>query len=130
MPARTSVQIPGFSHVNPIPVASRIGPFLATGAITGRDPRTGEMAPTLEDQLVLVFEHIRAILEAAGGTCDDILKMTFHLVDPDDREVLNREWESMFPDPGSRPARQAIAADLGRGALVHCDLLAVLNGDS
>jgi hypothetical protein len=32
----------------------------------------------------------------------------------------------MFPDPGHRPARQAIAAQLDGAALVHCDLLAVI----
>ena len=126
MARRTSIQIPGFAHVNPIPAASRIGPFLATGALTGRDPDTGEMGTGIDAQMAHVFGHVRAVMEAAGGSVQDILKMTFHLADPDDREALNREWLAMFPDPSSRPARQAIAADLGRGSLVHCDLLAVV----
>lgn len=126
MTRRASIDIPGFSHLNPIPVASRIGPFLATGAITGRDPATGDMAEGMEAQCAHVFTHVRAVLAAAGGSVDDILKMTFHLVEPNDREALNREWLAMFPDPTSRPARQAIAARLDRGALVHCDLLAVI----
>ena len=123
---RRSIDVPGFAHANPIPVASRIGPFLASGALTGRDPETGEMPPDLDRQCANVFSHVRALLAAAGGSCDDVLKMTFHLADPGDREALNREWLTAFPDPAHRPARQAVAARLSGGALVHCDLLAVL----
>jgi len=123
---RQSVDVPGFRHANPIPAGSRIGPFLASGALTGRDPGTGEMPADLDRQCANVFTHVRALLAAAGGSPDDVLKLTFHLADPGDREALNREWLAMFPDPAHRPARQALAAQLTGGALVHCDLLAVL----
>ena len=33
----------------------------------------------------------------------------------------------MFPDPANRPARQVMAAQLDGGAVVHCDLFAVLS---
>jgi hypothetical protein len=54
------------------------------------------------------------------------LKLTVRLADYGDRDALNREWLAMFPDPDSRPARQVLAAHLDGGALIHCDLLAVL----
>ena len=126
MTQRQSIDLPGFTHANPIPVASRIGPFLASGALTGRDPGTGGMPAGLDQQCANVFTHVRALLAAAGGSGDDVLKLTFHLADPGDREALNREWVAMFPYPAHRPARQALAARLPGGALVHCDLLAVL----
>jgi enamine deaminase RidA (YjgF/YER057c/UK114 family) len=127
---RVSIELPGFEHANPIPVASRIGPFLASGVLTGRDPATRELPDDLDQQCANVFTHIRALLEAAGGTTDDILKMTFHLADPKDRVALNREWLAMFPDPAHRPARHSVAAQLDGMALVHCDLLAILAGAS
>ena len=126
MPERGSIELPGFGHNNPIPVASRIGPFLASGTITGRDPRTRQMPSELNQQCANVFTHVRALMQAAGGSTDDILKMTFHLADPRDRAALNHEWLAMFPDPAHRPARQALAARLDGDSLVHCDLLAVL----
>lgn len=126
MAKRFSVELPGFEHTNPIPAASRIGPFLASGALTGRDPHSRLMPTSLAEQCANVFAHVRTLMEVCGGSIDDILKMTFYLADPADREALNREWLTMFPDPERRPARQAIAADLGGSALVHCDLLAVL----
>jgi len=123
---RTSVDLPGFAHANPIPAASRIGPFLASGVLTGRDPVTRELPPGLTEQCANVFGHVRALLATAGGSTDDILKMTFWLADLRDREALNREWTAMFPEAANRPARQAVAAVLDGGSLVQCDLLAVL----
>lgn len=127
MVRRSSIDVPGFGHENPIPVAGRIGPFLATGVLTGRDPATRVMPPDLDRQCANVFAHVRAVLAAAGGSTDDILKMTFHLAEYRNREALNREWLAMFPDPASRPARQAMAALLDGGSLIQCDLLAVLD---
>ncbi|PWJ26827.1 enamine deaminase RidA (YjgF/YER057c/UK114 family) [Branchiibius hedensis] len=129
MGRRVSIEIPGFSHANPIPAASRIGPFLATGALTGRDPMTGDLPSDLAAQCHNVFRHIQAVLSAAGGSPDDILKVTVHLSDYRDRDALNREWLAMFADPDSRPARQVLAATLDGGCLIQCDLLAVLDSD-
>ncbi|GGD70724.1 RidA family protein [Microbacterium murale] len=128
MGGRVSIELPGFGHANPIPAASRIGPFLASGALTGRDPQTREMPEGLDEQCANVFQHIRALMDAAGGSTDDILKLTIHLTTYRDRDALNREWSAMFPDPASRPARQVLAAELDGGALVHADVLAVLSG--
>ncbi len=127
MARRVSIHMPGFSHRNPIPAASRIGPHLYSGVLTGRDARSGEMADGLDAQMANVFAHIRALLAAAGGSTDDIVKLTFWLADPGDRDALNREWLAMFPDASSRPARQAMAATLHGGALVHCDVVAILD---
>ncbi|MFJ7241778.1 RidA family protein [Streptomyces olivaceus] len=125
MNERISIELPGFGHANPIPVASRIGPFMASGALTGRDPVSADMPLGLDQQITNVFAHVRALVDAVGATTDSILKMTFHLADPHDREALNRAWLAMFPDPEHRPARQVIAARLDAPAQVHCDLLAV-----
>jgi enamine deaminase RidA (YjgF/YER057c/UK114 family) len=126
MARRVSIHMPGFSHRNPIPAASRIGEHLYSGLLTGRDALSGEMAEGIEAQMANVFAHIRALMAAAGGSIDDIVKLTFWLADAGDRDALNREWLAMFPDASSRPARQAIAATLDGGALVHCDLVAIL----
>ncbi|MEF2975969.1 RidA family protein [Subtercola sp. YIM 133946] len=128
MPRRVSIDLPGFGHANPIPAASRIGPFVFSGVLTGRDPETRQMAPTLDEQCANVFVHVRELLAAAGGSTDDIVKMTFWLADYRDRDALNREWLAMFPDAASRPARQVVAAVLDGGSLVQCDLVAVLEG--
>lgn len=123
---RESVYAPGFSHENPIPAASKIGPFLFSGALTGRDPATGEMGADLATQCRNAFVHMRNVMGAAGGSTDDIVKVNVWLVDYRDREALNEQWLALFPDPSCRPARQVMAAQLDRGALIQLDLVAVL----
>ena len=129
VPRRQSIELSTFDHSNPIPAAARIGPFLFSGVLTGRDPLTREFPDGLHPQCVAVFNQVRALLTAAGGTTDDIAKMTFWLADYRDREALNREWLAMFPDAANRPARQAMAADLDGGCLIQCDLVAVFMDD-
>lgn len=126
MSRRRSIDLPQFGHTNPIPAASMIGSLLVSGALTGRDPTTREMPATIDEQCANVFAHVRALMSAAGGTTDDIIKMTFRLAEYRDREALNREWLVLFPDARSRPARQVVSAELDDCALVHCDLMAML----
>ena len=40
MPKRAAVNTANFAHVNPVPVASRIGRHLSSGVLTGRDLET------------------------------------------------------------------------------------------
>ncbi|ALJ21404.1 RidA family protein [Microbacterium sp. No. 7] len=127
MSGRVSVELPGFGHANPIPAASRIGPFVYSSAFTGRESRSGEVPPDLDRQVVNIFEHVRSLMAAVDGTVDDIIKMTFWLVDFRDRTALNREWLAMFPDPSSRPARHAVHAQLDNGLLVQADLTAIVD---
>ena len=124
---RTSVNVEGYGHQNPIPAASRVGNMLMSGVITGRDPATGKLPPSLEEQCANMFRHVRNIVEAAGGTTDNILKITVWLADPGQRQALNAEWVKMFPDPASRPARHTLPSPLSGESLVQCDVTAVFD---
>lgn len=127
MGKRQSIDFPGFSHANPIPNASRIGNIMMSSVISGRDPESGSMPPELADQIRNIFGHIRNAMEAAGGSPDDILKITFWMNDPaSGRQALNGEWEAMFPDPESRPARHTQALTESGASQVKCDFVAVL----
>ena len=128
MAKRTSIEITGFAHKNPIPAASRAGNMLMTGIITGTDPATGKLADTLEAQCANVFHHVRAIMAAAGGSTDDIIKMNVWMADRGRRDVLDAEWVKMFPDPQSRPARHTSQTALEGGQLIVCDITAVFAG--
>jgi 2-iminobutanoate/2-iminopropanoate deaminase len=127
MPRRTSIYIDGFEHTNPIPAASRVGNLLMSGLIVGRDGKTGALPATLDEQCTFVFRHMRTIVEAAGGTLDDIVKVNVWLLDRSQRDPINREWLAMFPDPQNRPARQAMQANLSKGMLVQLDFVAVID---
>jgi 2-iminobutanoate/2-iminopropanoate deaminase len=123
---RKAIYLQGFGHKNPIPAACRIGNTVASGIIYGLDTATGKAAETLDEQARLMFQHLRSIIEVAGGLTDDIIKLTVWMADRSKREAVNREWLAMFPDPETRPARQTLQAELGNGILVQCDFLAVI----
>ncbi len=126
MARRSSIEIASFRHSNPIPNASRIGNLVMSGVILGRDPETGAPVSGLEAQCALVFRYMRETVEAAGGTCDDIIKVSVWLRDPSDRTALNAEWVRMFPDPDARPARHTQPI-LGESPyLIQCDFTAML----
>jgi 2-iminobutanoate/2-iminopropanoate deaminase len=128
MSRRKSIHIDGFSHKNPIPNASVIGNLLATGVIMGRDTRSETIPDTIEAQCAIMFDHVREIVKAAGGTTDDIIKMSVWLKDPSDRAALNAEWTAMFPDPENRPARHAFMLEGDSPVMIQCDFMAVLAG--
>ncbi|MBV8927172.1 MAG: RidA family protein [Bradyrhizobium sp.] len=123
---RKSIHIGGFKHANPIPNACRIGSLVMSGVILGRD-NDGQMPATLEAQCTNMFAHMKATVEAAGGTTADIIKMTVWLKDRSQRAPLNAEWLKMFPDEHSRPARHSLQSDMEGGALVQCDFTAVID---
>ncbi len=127
MEKRRSIEVGGVRHVNPIPSASRKGPFVVSGAISGADPATRKVPAELDAQCHQMFANVRQVMSAAGGTPDDIIKMTVWIADRSLRETMNRHWVEMFPDPHSRPARHTIAQpDFTPPMQIQCDLLAVI----
>ena len=127
MAQRKSIYVEGFSHKNPIPAACRIGNVVESGSIQGTDPATGQYGATLDEQCVLMFAHVKRIVEAAGGTLDDVLKMTVWMRDRANREPLNKVWKELFPDAQSRPARHAIhAPELDGEKLIECSFVAII----
>jgi len=128
---RKSIEVEGFNHGTlPIPAASRVGNIVVTGGIYGLDPATGKLPDDVGQQGTLMFANLARIIEAAGATLDDIVKMTFWVKVPEARAVINAGWLSAFPDPASRPARHTLQNDhLPANMLVQCDAMAVLGGD-
>jgi 2-iminobutanoate/2-iminopropanoate deaminase len=126
MVKRRSIDVAGAKHVNPIPSASRRGSFVVSGAISGSDPETGKVPEDLDEQCRLMFENVRRVMTAAGGSPDDIVKMTVWITDRSLREIMNRHWVVMFPDPHS-PARHTLTSrDFTAPMQIQCDLMAVL----
>jgi 2-iminobutanoate/2-iminopropanoate deaminase len=124
---RLSIEVPGFGHDNPIPAACKVGPFLISSGISGKEPYTEKMLEGLEAQCAQMFATVRQILEIAGGSPEDVVKMNVWMKDRSQRDMLNVGWLEMFPDEHSRPARHTFAApDLPGSMLVQCEIFAVL----
>jgi 2-iminobutanoate/2-iminopropanoate deaminase len=72
---------------------------------SGQDPTTGTFAgASIKEQTHQSLLNIKAILEAAGSSMDNIVSATFILRHPEDFADMNGVWNTWFHD--DPPARQ------------------------
>jgi enamine deaminase RidA (YjgF/YER057c/UK114 family) len=114
-------------HSTPIPAASRVGNFIASGLISGLPTNKDDVPGSFEEQCRRMFANIRAVIEAAGGDVQSILRITVWMNDRSKRAELNEQWELMYPAPEFRPARLTLNRDLDQGKLLECEIIAVVN---
>lgn len=89
----------------------------------GIDGQTGDMQEGLEAQTRQAFKNVAYILEAAGLTLEDIVKVQVFLADIDSFATVNAIYAEVFSEP--YPARSAFAVkDLPMGGLVELDVIA------
>ena len=126
MAKRRVIEIPGLSHQAPIPMGAAIGNIVFSSAISGRDPKTDVLPEDPDKQAEVLFRNISSFMERAGGTTDDIVRMTVYLKEERYRESINKEWLKMFPDEKDRPARHAIRVDVRGEVLFQIEIIAVV----
>ncbi|MBA1263595.1 RidA family protein [Stutzerimonas sp. NM35] len=90
------------------------------------DPRSMELVEGFEAQTVQVFENLKAVAEAAGGSFKDIVKLNIFLTDLANFATVNEVMSRYFQQP--YPARAAIGISaLPKGAQVEMDAIMVLD---
>jgi 2-iminobutanoate/2-iminopropanoate deaminase len=107
--------------------AIRAGDLIFVTGQTGRDPATGKLEEGLEAQTRQMLSNIEAILNAAGCSPADIVKVTLLLADIKDFKAVDVIYAAWLPGLGvtAWPARTAFeAAALPAGALVMLDVVA------
>ena len=89
------------------------------------NPTTMEMVEGFEQQTVQVFENLKAVAEAAGGSLSDIVKLNIFLTDLGNFAALNEVMGRYFSAP--YPARAAVGvASLPRNSCVEMDAVLYL----
>lgn len=126
MAKREVIEIPGVHHQNPIPMGAKIGNIVYSSAISGMDPQTKTPSPDPDKQAEALFRNIRTFMELAGGTPDNIIRMTVYVKEEQYRDSINKEWLKMFPDDNNRPARHTLKAPVRGEALFQVEVVAVL----
>jgi len=103
---------------------TRFGDLLFIAGQVAVEPETGRIPSSFADQLRLVLNHIRSILESAGSSMEQVLKMTVFLKDRAYRTEYDEVFRTYFK--GGFPARSTIVADLmGEEFLVEIEAIAV-----
>lgn len=87
------------------------------------DPATMEIVHgDFEARARRVFDNLAAVAEAAGGTLDDVVKLTVFLTDLGNFATVNAVMEDYFKEPF--PARAAVGvASLPKGVDVEADAI-------
>ena len=87
------------------------------------DPATMQMVEGgIEAQITRVFENLKAVAAAAGGTLDNAVKVTVFLTDLANFAKVNETMAKYFNQP--YPARAAVGvASLPRGAQVEIEAI-------
>jgi reactive intermediate/imine deaminase len=103
--------------------AVRVGSTVYISGQIPLDPATKQLvAGDMELQVRRVFENLKAIAAAAGGSLADAVKITIYLVDLGHFALVNKVMAEYCREP--YPARAAVGvASLPRGAAVEADCI-------
>lgn len=100
--------------------AVRVGDTVYLSGQIGLDPASGQLVDGIDAQIVRVFDNLKAVAEAAGGSLADVVKLNVFLTDLSNFAKVNETMARYFQQP--YPARAAVGvASLPRGALVEAD---------
>jgi 2-iminobutanoate/2-iminopropanoate deaminase len=115
------------SAIGPYSQAIRAGNFLFVSGQISIDPSTGKLIDdkTVQGQTRRVLQNLIAIVEAAGGSAQNIVKTTVFLRDMGDFAEMNAVYSTFFS--ASHPARSTLeAARLPRDVSIEIDCIAVI----
>jgi 2-iminobutanoate/2-iminopropanoate deaminase len=112
--------------IGPYSQAVRAGNMLFVSGQIPIDPATGSLIQgDIASQTRRVFENLTAILEAAGGSLDNVVRTTVFLADMGDFAAMNEVYAGYFSTPA--PARSTVqAARLPKDARIEIDVIAIL----
>ena len=110
--------------IGPYSQAVQTGGLLFVSGQLPIDPATGAFAgEDIAAQTRQSLLNVKAILEAAGYTCADVVKATVLLSDMGDFAAMNAVYAEFFPT--ACPARAAFAVkELPKGAKVEIEVVA------
>ncbi len=112
--------------------AIRVGDLVFVTAQTGRNPDTGKLDDDVEAQTRQMLANVEAILNAAGCTANDVVKVTLMMADIKDFKAIDVIYAGWLPGQGVTPlpARTAFqAAALPAGAKVMLEVVAAYPSD-
>lgn len=113
--------------IGPYSQAVRSGNTVYLSGQIPLDPATGELVQgDIATMTRRVFENLRAVCEAAGGSLQQVVRVGIYLTDLGQFAAVNAVMAEVFPQPF--PARSTIQVSaLPKGAVVEVDAVLVLD---
>lgn len=113
--------------IGPYSQAVRAGSMLFVSGQIPIDPETGKLVQgSFKDKARRALMNLVSIVEAAGGSIENIVKVTVYLTDISRFPEFNQVYEDIMK--GHKPARAVIGvASLPAGAEIEVEAIAILN---
>ncbi|KAI1757632.1 L-psp endoribonuclease family protein [Xylaria castorea] len=104
------------------------GMVYCSGSI-GRDPVTKELAKGgVQPETRAAIKNLSAVLEAAGSSLDNIVKVNVFLTTMDDFAAMNQVYDEFFGSIDPKPCRTCVAVSaLPTGAKMEIECTAFVN---
>lgn len=106
--------------IGPYSQAVRAGDTVYLSGQIPLDPATMQLVEGFGAQVARVFDNLEAVCREAGGSFDDVARVTIYLTDLANFAAVNEAMAARFREP--YPARVTVGvASLPRGAQVEID---------
>lgn len=111
--------------IGPYSQAIEVNGMVYTSGVVPIDPATGSVVEgDIKVQATRVFDSMKALLEAAGSSCEDVVKTTVFIKDMNDFAALNEIYATYFA--GIFPARSCVeVARLPKDVLIEMEAIAL-----
>ena len=114
--------------IGPYSQAVRVGDIVYLSGQIPLDPQTMEVVEgDIGARVRRVFDNLAAVMQEAGGSLSDIVKLTIYLVDLEQFGQVNEVMAEYFDAPFPSRATVAVAA-LPKGAPIEVEGVAHLPG--
>jgi 2-iminobutanoate/2-iminopropanoate deaminase len=100
----------------PYSTYTQVGNLIFVAGQVAVDPQTQDTPRSFVEQLHLIMENLKTILETAGSSLENILKTTVFIKDLDNYPEYNKIYRDYFEN--GYPARSTVVANM-----VHEDFL-------
>ena len=105
--------------------AVRCGDTIYLSGQIGLDPATMLLVEGIDAQVKRVFDNLKAVAEAAGGSLDDAAKLTIYLTDLGHFAKVNEIMAARFKQPFPARATYQVAG-LPKGGRIEIEAVIVL----
>ena len=92
--------------IGPYSQAIKAGNTVYLSGQIGLDPASGQLVEGLDAQVARVFDNLKAVAEAAGGSLANTVRMTIYLTDLANFAKVNDAMAQHCPQP--YPARASV----------------------
>lgn len=111
--------------IGPYSQGIKVGEFVFTSGQLPMDPETGELVDDIKEATKRSLDSVKAILEEAGSSMENIIKTTIFVKDLDDFAAVNEVYGTYFNE--EPPARSCVqVAKIPKDAKVEIEAIAKL----